>query len=81
MSGRVSGLEDDPATRSPTEGALEAGAAETLSWYLVPRPLFRGGNQVELLRGGDQLFPAMIRAIARALRRSLSSTVWERFMK
>ena len=66
MSGRVSGLEDDPATRSPAEGALDAGAAGTLSWYLVPRPLFRGGNQVELLRGGDQLFPAMIRAIARA---------------
>lgn len=42
------------------------GLSEALSWYLVPRPLFRGGHQVELLRGGDQLFPAMIRAIERA---------------
>ena len=32
-------------------------------WYLQPRPVFSGGNQVTLLRGGDALFPAMCEAI------------------
>lgn len=36
------------------------------NWYLVPRLFYSGGNRIELLRGGDQLFPAMCRAIARA---------------
>ncbi|MFM2341707.1 MAG: cardiolipin synthase ClsB [Pseudomonadota bacterium] len=49
-------LDETGATRSP----------EAWSWYLVPRPIFRGGNQTELLRGGQALFPAMARAIARA---------------
>ncbi|MFM2053344.1 MAG: cardiolipin synthase ClsB [Pseudomonadota bacterium] len=39
---------------------------EPLAWYLVPRPVFRGDNQIDLLRGGDALFPAMIRAIRAA---------------
>ena len=39
---------------------------EPMSWYLIPRPVFRGGNEVELLRGGDALFPAMISAIRNA---------------
>ena len=35
-------------------------------WRTLPRALFCGHNQVELLCGGDQLFPAMVRAIAAA---------------
>lgn len=33
---------------------------------MVPRAMFTGGNRVRLLRGGDELFPAMQRAIAEA---------------
>jgi cardiolipin synthase len=35
-------------------------------WTLVPRPVFTGGNQVRLLQGGDELFPAMCEAIDHA---------------
>ena len=35
-------------------------------WHGLPRPVFSGGNQVTLLRGGDMLFPAMVQAIAAA---------------
>ena len=35
-------------------------------WRDLPRPVFSGGNQVQLLRGGDRLFPAMVRAIDQA---------------
>ena len=35
-------------------------------WSLVPRPVFSGGNQVALLQGGDELFPAMCQAIDQA---------------
>ena len=45
--------------------------AETLrqammGWTQVPAPQFVGGNQVELLEGGDALFPRMCSAIAAA---------------
>jgi len=33
---------------------------------LLPRPVFTGGNEVRLIRGADELFPAMLRAIASA---------------
>lgn len=33
---------------------------------MVPRAVFTGGNRLTLLRGGDELFPAMLRAIAAA---------------
>jgi cardiolipin synthase A/B len=37
---------------------------ETLTeWSRVPAPRFVGGNQVELLQGGDALFPSMCQAI------------------
>lgn len=36
------------------------------SWATVPRPQFVGGNRVDLLTGGDQLFPRMCEAIAAA---------------
>ena len=38
------------------------------SWTGVPTPRFVGGNQVELLQGGDELFPRMHSAIAAAQR-------------
>ncbi len=49
---------DDLAARAHAERfALEQ------MWGAVPRPVFSGGNQVSLLRGGDALFPAMVQAI------------------
>ncbi|MEK8045135.1 cardiolipin synthase ClsB [Ideonella margarita] len=36
------------------------------AWYLHPRPVWLGGNDVTLLQGGDQLFPALRRAMAAA---------------
>lgn len=33
---------------------------------MAPRAVFTGGNAVRLLRGGDELFPAMLRAIGTA---------------
>ena len=41
------------------------------SWSAVPAQRIRGGNQVELLQGGDELFPRMCEAIAAA-----RSEVW-----
>jgi cardiolipin synthase len=38
------------------------------SWAMVPAPRFIGGNRVELLQGGDELFPRMRQAIAAAQR-------------
>jgi cardiolipin synthase len=56
--------------RTPAEPVAAAGEAgvpaehtHDLRWYLHPRPLFSGGNRVRLLRGGDELFPAMCNAI------------------
>jgi cardiolipin synthase A/B len=36
------------------------------AWYAQREAAFSGGNEVQLLTGGDQLFPAMHEAIARA---------------
>ncbi len=36
------------------------------SWTAVPAPRFVGGNRVELLQGGDELFPRMEHAMAAA---------------
>jgi cardiolipin synthase len=41
--------------------------ASPLAWYARPHALFTGNNEVELLRGGEELFPAMCEAIAGAL--------------
>jgi hypothetical protein len=38
------------------------------AWSAVPRPQFLGGNDVQLLEGGDALFPSMVRAIEAAQR-------------
>ncbi|MEO5733275.1 MAG: cardiolipin synthase ClsB [Rubrivivax sp.] len=45
--------------------------AKFKSWASVPSPRFIGGNQVDLLRGGDELFPRMRAAIDQA-----RSEVW-----
>jgi cardiolipin synthase len=37
------------------------------AWYAQPRAVYTGGNEVVLLRGGDELFPAMREAIGGAL--------------
>ncbi len=49
--------------------APDAAAPPTVRpWaaYLVPQPVFLGGHRLRLLRGGDQLFPAMLEAIGAA---------------
>lgn len=38
-------------------------ALERLAWYAQRRPVFTGGNAVQLLRGGEALFPALREAI------------------
>ena len=45
--------------------AAERSALEQL-WGVVPRPIFSGGNAVRLMRGGDQLFPALVETIDEA---------------
>lgn len=37
-----------------------------LAWYAQSRAVFSGGNELQLLRGGDALFPALRAAIASA---------------
>ena len=37
-----------------------------LDWYRHSRAIFTGGNEVQLLRGGAELFPAMHESIAKA---------------
>src|SRR5207253_10155897 len=44
----------------------EGGAALDPLWRMVPSAVFTGGNRVRLLPGGDELFPAMLRAIGGA---------------
>ncbi len=48
-----------------TEPTVE-GSASTGGWARRGVPEFVGGNVVQLLQGGDELFPAMCQAIARA---------------
>jgi len=43
----------------------QGGDTETLlSWHASPMPEYCGGNEVRLLKGGDELFPAQGEAIA-----------------
>jgi cardiolipin synthase len=49
-----------------TASNSDASNASERWWTLVPRPVFTGGNQTELLQGGDELFPAMCEAINQA---------------
>jgi cardiolipin synthase len=43
-------------------------AARLQSWAVLPAPRFVGGNRVQLLQGGDELFPNMVQAIDAAQR-------------
>ena len=45
---------------------LNADQPHEAAWYAQREAQFSGGNEVTLLTGGDQLFPAMHAAIARA---------------
>ncbi len=58
------------AARKNPSSALDDGPAlpSGVPWSTAPRPVFSGGNRVELLQGGDQLFPAMHEAIRQATR-------------
>lgn len=40
--------------------------ALSLAWYAQRKPVFAGGHQVKLLKGGQQMFPAMVRAMDEA---------------
>ncbi|WP_418319189.1 cardiolipin synthase ClsB [Piscinibacter sakaiensis] len=53
----------DAGSAIPT---AEAPLPFEVPWSTLPRPVFTGGNTVNLLEGGDQLFPAMHEAIANA---------------
>lgn len=46
--------------------APAAAPPHPAAWLAVPAPRFVGGNAVELLQGGDDLFPAMCAAIEAA---------------
>ena len=49
-------------------GVNDGDPARLWAWAGVPKPRFVGGNQVELLQGGDELFPRMQEAIDAAER-------------
>ena len=57
MAVKPDGFESNPA---------QAAAGHESAWYAQREAHFSGGNEVTLLTGGDQLFPAMHAAIARA---------------
>ncbi|MDB5818670.1 MAG: ybhO [Rhizobacter sp.] len=56
---------DDPEVTSALEAAVhyEQDVPPALRWYTQQHAVFTGGNRVELMTGGDMLFPAMLRAI------------------
>ena len=45
--------------QAPPVDAEDLDALEGLAWYIQRRPVFTGGNEVRLLRGGQELFPAL----------------------
>jgi len=51
-----------------SDGVDPGDPARLWAWGGVPKPRFIGGNQVELLEGGDALFPRMCAAIDAAER-------------
>ncbi len=69
MRGRTGDrLTPDAESESPRPdppGAYESGLGEH-PLRLLRRAVYTGGNRLRLLRGGDELFPAMISAIAAA---------------
>ena len=59
------------AIRAKRQERASARANARAPWSLGVKPRFEGGHSIELLRGGDDLFPAMGVAIAQA-----RHTVW-----
>ena len=57
--------------RAKRQERAKARANARAPWSMGVKPKFEGGHAIELLRGGDELFPAMGAAIASARR-----TVW-----
>lgn len=55
----------------PKPGKQGSDSLKKLAWYTQRKPVFTGGNQVKLLRGGQALFPALSQAIDEA-----RSSVW-----
>ncbi len=51
---------------TPDAPEARSGAGHESAWYAQREALYSGGNEVTLLTGGGQLFPAMHAAIARA---------------
>jgi len=64
-----------PTIGQPKEPAIRAKRRERVDtrapWSLGVKPKFEGGHSIELLRGGEDLFPAMGAAIAQA-----RHTIW-----
>jgi len=60
------GAASEPADRDAAAPEVEEGPSLDPLWPVVPPAVFTGGNRVQLLRGGDELFPAMLRAVAQA---------------
>ncbi|RTL29701.1 MAG: cardiolipin synthase ClsB [Burkholderiales bacterium] len=50
----------------PTSGSQTSETLKKLAWYAQRKPVYTGGNQVRLLRGGTALFPALSEAIDHA---------------
>ena len=50
----------------PDAPEASSGAGHESAWYAQREALYSGGNEVTLLTGGGQVFPAMHAAIARA---------------
>jgi cardiolipin synthase len=57
-----------PAIKAKRQERAKARANARAPWSLGVKPNFEGGHTIELLRGGDDLFPAMGAAIAQARR-------------
>ncbi len=53
-------------TPERTPSGEEPTLSLSLAWYTQRKPVFTGGNQAQLLRGGREMFPALIQAIEEA---------------
>ena len=51
------------AAAVPSSASADFHALAGLAWYTQRRPVFTGGNEVRLLKGGQALFPAMAQRI------------------
>lgn len=65
---REAGLEAERSEVADADVDADAGIEPLPFWYGQSRAQFSGGNAVTLLRGGDELFPALIDAVACARR-------------